>query len=314
MTAPPAAEFDRAQSHPSRDEPSPHDLTPMAPQGSRSPSARSFVGSLEEAALRHRAVNHPLLDTLSEGTREASHAVLREFALSYPDYAHRFPRYLSAVISRVEDQRHRTWLLENLQEESGNYGQEEIDALKAHGLRREWFDGIPHPKLFDRFTLAVGVEPEERAPVKEVVRWSELFLQILLEGPPAQAVGALGLGTELIVQAIYAPFTAAVERHPDISSRDGVFFALHSLVDEKHQAALRSIAVDMASSPQGRIDLDRGMIKSLNLRASYWDWLRNRALGPTMEGEHPRTWNHDEAPNRSTTSKLRSGHAAPDLC
>ena len=106
------------------------------------------------------------------------------------------------MIARLEDPGHRELLRENLEEESGIYEQAELEALEAQGLKREWFDRVPHPQLFDRFARSLGVEPREREPVEEVRRWSERFLEVLSGGSPAQAVGALGLGTELIVQAM----------------------------------------------------------------------------------------------------------------
>jgi hypothetical protein len=85
------------------------------------------------------------------------------------------------------------------------------------------------------------------------------------------------------VRSIYEPFTAAVRRHPELSPRVGVFFALHTAVDEQHQAALRSVAVEMARRPECRVDLRRGMFKALNLRERYWDWLQDRVRRSTME-------------------------------
>lgn len=261
----------------------PLELTPHARAPCSDLDAESFVRSLEQAATRHRAVRHPLLRVLAEGRQSDDHAILFEFARTYPGYATHFPRYLTVTISRLQDPRHRALMLENLQEESGSYEEQELEELEAAGLRREWFDGVAHPKLFDRFAHALGVPTEGRAPVEEVERWREAFLEVLTGSSPAQAIGALGLGTEGIVRSIYEPFAAAVRRHPELSARAAVFFPLHTAVDEQHQAALHSIAVDMARRPKDRGDLRRGMDKALNLRARYWDWLQDRARRSTME-------------------------------
>ncbi len=261
----------------------PNELTPHARTSSDDLDGKRFVRSLEEAASRHRAVRHPLLLALAEGCLPDEHATLVEFAQSYPGYASHFPRYLTATISRLEDPRHRAWLLDNLQEESGSYEEEKFEALAAAGLRREWFEDVTHPELFERFARALGVSPEDRAPAEEVVCWREMFYQVLVAFSPAQAIGALGLGTEWIVGSIYEPFAAAVRRHPGLSGRAAVFFPLHTAVDEQHQATLRAIAVEMSRRPDYRIDLRRGMTKALNLRANYWDWLQDRVPRPTTE-------------------------------
>lgn len=101
-------------------------------------------------------------------------------------------------------------------------------------------------------------------------------------GSAAEALGALGLGTETIVQTIYQPFVDAIGRI-GIQPRDSVFFPLHTAVDDHHQATLREIAIDLAATKQGRLDLAKGMQKALALRCSFWSWLHQRALQPEWQ-------------------------------
>ncbi|MFP8873576.1 MAG: cupin domain protein, partial [Myxococcota bacterium] len=110
--------------------------------------------------------------------------------------------------------------------------------------------------------------------------WREMFLNTLGDGSPAQAVGALGLGTENIVRQLYVPFVRAIECLGTIGARDAVFFPLHTAVDDRHQDALTKIAIDLAVTPGDRFDLARGMHKALALRAEFWTWLHERALAP----------------------------------
>ena len=255
-----------------------------APVG-REQDPERFLQLLEHDALSHRAVRHPLLLTLGRGSLRDERWLLADFARQYSEYAAHFPSYLAAVISRLTDARHRTWLLENLQEESGHYHQADLEVLEAAGLRREWFDGTPHPELFARFARALGVDPRVSEAAEEVICWREMFQHVLTGFCPAQAVGAMGLGTESIVAAIYEPLVAAIERQPGLTPRDAVFFPLHTLVDDDHQAKLRAIATDFARTPAGRTGLRRGMLKALNLRAGFWDWLHARALDRTASRE-----------------------------
>jgi hypothetical protein len=137
---------------------------------------------------------------------------------------------------------------------------------------------VPHPQLFQRFRLAVAGAGEAGEEEQEVVCWREMLLAVLSQGSAAEAVGALGLGTETIVSTMYGAFVAAIGRHGDLNPRDTVFFPLHTLVDDAHQASLRQIAIDCAASEAGRADLARGMHKALALRDSFWSWLHERAL------------------------------------
>ncbi|MEL6341628.1 MAG: iron-containing redox enzyme family protein [Myxococcota bacterium] len=240
----------------------------------------AYVARLAEETLRHRAVRHPYLRALRDGTLPDMRWALADFGRQYYSYSKHFPRYLTAVIARLEDPAHRRGLMENLTEESGRYEAEELHELAALGIRREWIENIPHPALFQRFCRAMGVEHgEDHVEEAQVVCWRELFLMLLSNGSAAEAVGALGLGTENIVSTIYLPFVDAIERL-GLDREDTVFFPLHTAVDDHHQETLQNIAADLAVTPQGQSDLRRGALKALAMRSAFWDWLYERALHP----------------------------------
>lgn len=237
------------------------------------------VDALEAAALQHRAVRHPYLTALAAGKLPDLAWALADFARHYQGYSAHFPRYLTALISRLENPSHREALLENLMEESGHYEEADLALLAQQGIAAEWIVGVPHPELFRRFRVAVAGEDEGWEEELEVVCWREMLLAVLSLGSAAEAVGALGLGTEFIVAPAYQPFVQAIARQGNLPPRDTVFFPLHTLVDDAHQATLRQIAADFAVSERGRADLAKGMHKALALRDSFWSWLHERALG-----------------------------------
>ena len=79
----------------------------------------AWVDQLTTMALQHRAVQHPYLKALADGTLPDLRFALEDFACHYNGYSAHFPRYLTALIARLEDPAHRRALLENLTEESG---------------------------------------------------------------------------------------------------------------------------------------------------------------------------------------------------
>jgi pyrroloquinoline quinone (PQQ) biosynthesis protein C len=245
----------------------------------------AFVSQLAAESLRHRAVRHPYLIAMADGTFPDTRWALADFAQHYYTYSLHFPRYLTTVISRLENPEHRKALLENLTEESGIYEEEELEELAKFGVEHEWIKGIAHPLLFRRFSDAIGVRRSDVGESDQVVCWREQFLQVLSSGPPAEALGALGLGTENIVRTIYGPFVKAINRLGDISPRNAVFFPLHTAVDDHHQETLQQISADFAKSSEGRVSLRRGMLKALQLRCAFWDWLYERALNPDRAQE-----------------------------
>ena len=253
-----------------------------------SADALAYVGDLATEALRHRAVKHPYLEALASGDLPDTHWALADFARQYPGYAKHFPRYLSTVISRLTNPRHRDELLENLTEESGIYQEHELAELESSGIEADWIAGRPHPQLFDRFRRAMGVENlENEVEFDQVICWRETFLSVLANGSPAEAVGALGLGTEQIVSTIYLPFTRAIARVPELSPRDSVFFPLHTSIDDHHQKTLQKIAAELVNDASTARELRRGMLKALNLRSAFWDWMYSRALNPACAAQTP---------------------------
>lgn len=244
-----------------------------------SDSAAAYVRRLAAESLTHRAVHHPYLQALADGTLPDLRWAMSDFARNYYGYSSHFPRYLTTVISRLVDAGHRRALLENLTEESGVYGEEEYAELAAFGVERQWIEGLAHPLLFQRFSRAVGVDHATHLEKDQVVCWREMFLSVLSDGAPAEALGALGIGTENIVRTIYGPFVKALSRM-DLRPEDTVFFPLHTAVDDHHQATLEAISADFARTEEGRVGLRRGMLKALALRTAFWDWLYERAKAP----------------------------------
>lgn len=239
-----------------------------------------YVCQLALESLHHRAVRHPYLEALAAGTLPDIEWAMRDFARQYHGYSRAFPKYLTAVMSRLDSSAHRLALLDNLTEESGTYAAEELEELEEIGVEPSWVVGVPHPELFARFSRAMGVVPDPESEHTMVQVWRELFLATLTAGSPAEAVGALGLGTENIVSTIYRPFVAACEQLGTLSPRDSVFFTLHTAIDDDHQETLQRIAADFAVTERGRADLRRGMIKALVCRAAFWDWMLARAMDP----------------------------------
>ena len=140
----------------------------------------NYLESLAEEARNHRAVNHRYLKALAEGTLPDVRWAMADFGRHYFGYSAHFPRYLTTVISRLEKPDHRSAQLENLTEESGVYGEEEIQELAEFGIEAEWIVGIPHPKLFQRFRNALGVvDSAIEDDSIEVVCWRVMFLSVL---------------------------------------------------------------------------------------------------------------------------------------
>jgi pyrroloquinoline-quinone synthase len=236
-------------------------------------SAAAFVEGLQELAEESEAANHPLLLALAAGGVADLEGAIRAFLLEYYVYSRSFTRHLSAVSSTLESPAHRAALVPNSAEESGAVDEEHLDVLAGIGLT---VDDVraPHPELFRRFLAAIGLTERELAahtPDVATIAWIESFHSACREDE-AQGIGALGIATEGIVRRMYGSLLRAIAlAWPDLSARDTAFFRLHAAVDDDHANVLRDIAIDLAATEAGRRRMAIGVLKALQVRASFFD-------------------------------------------
>lgn len=239
----------------------------------------SALQELIRESLAHPAVRHPYLARFAQCDFPNMASVLRRYALDYSGYSVWFPRYLTTVISQLRDPEHRAKLEHNLQEEQGHLDADDCQELLAQGINPATVAGVPHPVLFRRFCDAVGIHREELGiPSPAAARWRSRFLSYLQNATAAQAVGALGLGTEHIVRPIYSQLLQGIMSMGTLRRDEFVFFELHCLVDDQHQKDLLDIARDLAAAPGGLSELRSGMRTALAMRCEFWDHLYNETL------------------------------------
>ncbi len=238
------------------------------------------IRDLVRESVSHPAVRHPYLSRFAAGTFGDPAAVLRQYAIEYSGYASWFPHYLRAVISRLPCQEHRDLLTRNLEEEQGQLDDDDCEALRAVGIPPQSVMGVPHPVLFRRFCYSLGITDDELTqPTPAAAQWRSRFLQFLNGATAAQAVGALGLGTEHVVKPIYKQLLAGIIGLGTLRRDEFVFFELHCLVDDQHQQDLLEIAKELARAPGGVEELRSGMRTALQLRCEFWDHLYSTAMG-----------------------------------
>lgn len=225
-------------------------------------------------ALDSSAVNHPYLDSIRNGDFPNIDWALKDFAFQYGVYSAQFIRYVSAVINNLSNPEHRQILQTNLDEEKGEVHDV---ALPAEVLAT--VTGQPHMLLFSRFQEALGVDAEYRkniAPSDTALFWSDEFLK-LCKMNQYVGVGAIGIGTELIVSSIYNQILKGLKAHSDLTMTQRVFFDLHSQCDDDHAAQLILIAEDLAVDPNACKEIEHGVNMAIKLRTLFWDNMLERA-------------------------------------
>jgi len=229
-------------------------------------------------SAHHPAVRHPWLRAFSNLEFADPAAALRTYAIEYHGYAAWFPRYLRAVIDSIQDPSLKELLVHNLEEESGHLADDDCEALRALGIHPDSVRGIPHPQLYRRFCRAIGVTDAELAePTAAAHEWRTRFLGFLENATDAEAVGALGLGTESIVRPVYEQILTGIRRLGTVAREDYLFFELHCVVDDQHQEDLLTCALELMQRPGAAAELRRGMKTALDLRNRFWNRLHGNA-------------------------------------
>ena len=243
--------------------------------------ADRFVESLCSEAFDSDAVNHPYLRALAAGDFPDYGRALQDFAYQYEWYSAGFTDYVSAVIGQLKNAKHQQILESNLAEEQGSVEGVVLDADLLADIA-----GRSHTSLYADFQSAVGVDAAYRETAKRCAlssSWRQQFLS-LCQMNECAGVGAIGIGTELIVSRIYGLILEGLTLHSAVTPAQRVFFDLHSHCDEEHAAQMLYIAKDLARSSTACQQLRYGADTALALRAAFWDEMLNRAQAMPTAG------------------------------
>lgn len=234
----------------------------------------AFIKRISAEALDSTAVNHPYLSAISKGDFPNVDLALKDFAFQYGLYSTQFIRYVSAAIENLSNPAHRQILQTNLDEEKGDTHDVDLPADVLASV-----EGQPHVHLFHRFQEALGVDAKYRrntARSDAALTWSHQFLQ-LCEMNECVGVGAIGIGTELIVSGIYNQILEGLKAHSDLTMTQRVFFDLHSQCDDDHAAQLLMIAEELAVDQISCDQIEYGFNMAVNMRTTFWDKMLARA-------------------------------------
>ena len=236
--------------------------------------ATAFISQLSSTIFDSSAVKHPYLQALSAGEFPDIHFAFKDFAFQYGLYNTQFINYLSAVIANLSNEEHRRILESNLAEEEGQIQDINLPPDVLASITKQ-----SHTNLYCRFQEALGVDqdyPESDSQNNPGLLWSQKFLQ-LCGMNEFVGVGAIGIGTELIVSNIYNQILTGLESHSNLTLKERVFFDLHSECDEEHASQLLSIAIDLANDKSSREKIEYGVNMAIHLRSMFWDQMFERA-------------------------------------
>jgi len=237
-------------------------------------AADHFVDGLCAKVVESAAVNHAYLQAFSTGDFPNVALAIQDFAFQYGIYSAKFTQYVTAVIAKLSCVDHQQILLANLAEEQGKPDAAELPADVLASI-----EGVPHSQLFLRFQRAVGVDAQYMRlaqPCQAGMLWQQQFLE-LCSTSECVGVGAIGLGTEMIVSRIYSKILDGLTAHSTLTLTQRVFFDLHSVCDEAHAEQMQKIARDLAQESSARDQIEYGVNQAITMRVTFWDQMLERA-------------------------------------
>jgi L-fuculose-phosphate aldolase len=237
-------------------------------------SAKEVVTKLEDAVKEHSMLHHDFLKCFQEGGFADMKDAVRTFAANHYTYSKNFIKYLQAVAEKVRpDLKHL--LLENINEEEGNYEESDLQILEKHGINREWANKKPHRDLIKRFLLAADVDQtmfnRTDHPGGRFTQW---ILNKYDEANACEALSMIGFAVEETVSTIYQYLWDGLKL-TDMDPQDIVFFPLHILIDDGHADLLkRGFAGYWEDTPELCKSAPRLVLEVLDRRSAMMDELR----------------------------------------
>lgn len=201
---------------------------------------------------------HALFESLTHGkfSRDAERSV----AIEIFHVVDAFPRFLSALITSIEDFRLRMELVDNLYEEHGRMNLERV-----------------HVVTYRVFLRALGVSDEVLArgrPNLPSLCYTRALLDLCARQSAAEGLGALAVIEEVVARV--SPVAAAVGRARADGATIGTHFGAHEVLDVSHAEELYAVALRL---PDDAIPLiDRGMRLGMYYHRRLYDDLVSLAV------------------------------------
>jgi pyrroloquinoline-quinone synthase len=210
----------------------------------------TLKAKLEAALEAHLLLNHPFYQDWMKGV--LSKETLQNYTVQYYPHVSAFPRFVSAIHSRCENEASRKALFQNLSEEEGAEGRDD------------------HPELWLQFAEGLGVK---RSRVKEAPKGTEALRLVDTFFELCHASYAEGLGA-LMAYESQVPAIAEAKIH-GLKSFYGIedertlrFFEVHRTADQLHSETCLELVGKLPEDEQ-----EKAFAASQRAAGALWDFL-----------------------------------------
>uniref|UniRef100_A0A7S4NZS8 Uncharacterized protein n=1 Tax=Paramoeba aestuarina TaxID=180227 RepID=A0A7S4NZS8_9EUKA len=199
--------------------------------------AKEVVLRIRDAVDASSLLHHDFLECYAKGGFKDMAVATRLFAINHYAYSRNFIQYLTQVRDKLAavSPDDVELISENMDEENGNYAEEDYEILAQHDIKRELVEKVPHKVLIKHFLETVGVRQED---FDDQTTIGAIFTQDILkmydEANACEALAIIGFSIEQTVSTLYKFIWEGLKSHTDLNPDDYVFFPLHILIDDGH--------------------------------------------------------------------------------
>lgn len=216
--------------------------------------------------LSDKLYHHSFLVRCRQGT--VSLAELKAFLLQHGLYSTYFTRYLCAMMASLPTNAQVLALAENLFEELGLAPD---SPTPHHQIYKE---------MLDKFAILLDTTKINQQ-TQELI---DTMFSHCRELNPAIGLGALCIGAEAIVPAVYSSLVAGF-RHHGVADEDIHFFILHIECDDGHAETLHDMMLNIAAENEFQLD---NMIKAgenlIQARMNFFSAIEQNAAQTVPQG------------------------------
>jgi len=212
------------------------------------------IRTLDDRISSSYLLQHSFLRCFEKGEFYNMTEAASIFALNHYVYSKNFINYLQTVAAKIESEEIKRPILENINEERGNYEDEDVDTLSAMGIEEEWYNKIPHKLLSQRFFESLGIDPQSIPMISfnddgtplvatDEDGPGELFTKFMInlygESNVCESLAVIGFAIEESVSRLYEYIWNGLRDHTKLTGDQIVFFPLHILIDDGHADLLK---------------------------------------------------------------------------
>ena len=197
---------------------------------------RQTVLETTKENLIHRLRVHPFLERCRNGTITLGE--LKVFLVQQGLYSAYFTRYLCALMSNLPSNDTVLELAENLFEELGLDGG----------------DSTPHHIIYRNMLERFGLSIKGAEPTPATRKLIETMLHHCKHPNPSYGLGALCLGAEALVPALYTDIITGFKAC-GVAAQEIDFFRIHVECDDGHAETLRDMMVNIAADDLAQVGI-----------------------------------------------------------